>query len=81
MKLIKRYGIDRPQGGDSAATLAELQRRRDRLAPLIERAADAPQSAPGADPCGGARRVGLSQRCGGGAKPQGAVGLMQLMPA
>ncbi len=79
MKLIKRYGISTGRSsGDSAATLAELQRRRDRLAPLIERAADASSLRPAL--IHAVVRAESAYRSDA-VSPKGAVGLMQLMPA
>ena len=79
MKLIKRYGISTGRSvGDSAATLAELQRRRDRLTPLIDTAADASNLRPAL--IHAVVRAESAYRSDA-VSPKGAVGLMQLMPA
>lgn len=82
MRLLKRYSISTgrriQQNGDAGAALAEMNRRREHLGPMIERAA--------ADNGLSAALVHAVVRAesayrSDAVSSKGAVGLMQLMPA
>jgi soluble lytic murein transglycosylase-like protein len=81
MHLIKRYSITTGRGVGSvpaASSLAEMNRRRDRLAPLIERAAADSRLRPAL--IHAVVRAESAYRADA-VSSKGAVGLMQLMPA
>jgi hypothetical protein len=80
MTLIKRYRMStgRGKGSRSAAPLAAMHQRRDRLAPLIEQAAAASALRPAL--IHAVVRAESAYRTDA-VSPKGAVGLMQLMPA
>lgn len=81
MQLIKRYSISTGRGVSAArstSSLAEMNRRRDRLAPLIERAAADSRLRPAL--IHAVVRAESAYRADA-VSSKGAVGLMQLMPA
>lgn len=79
MTLLKRYGYSTGRApARPGASLAAMQRRRDVLAPLIERVADEHQLRPAL--VHAVIRAESAYRADA-VSPKGAVGLMQLMPA
>jgi soluble lytic murein transglycosylase-like protein len=78
MKLVKRYASSGARAARPGDSLAAMQRRRDRLAPLIERAA----AASGLESAlvHAVIRAESAYRADA-VSHMGAVGLMQLMPA
>jgi soluble lytic murein transglycosylase-like protein len=80
MQLVRRYSITTGRSlgrGDASASLAEMKRRRDRLSPLIERAATANRLRPTL--IHAVVRAESAYRADA-ISSKGAVGLMQLMP-
>lgn len=79
MQLLKRYRIPTGRGASRPAdSLAAMNKRRDRLAPLIERAADDARLLPAL--VHAVIRAESAYRADA-VSSKGAVGLMQLMPA
>ena len=81
MKLLQRYRISTGRTITSSrpgASMAQMNRRRDKLSPMIERAANASRLRPAL--IHAVVRAESAYRSDA-VSPKGAVGLMQLMPA